>query len=110
MSQRRKSTLAKARKYSDFLLYQATGGSMGKEFVAKEGFEDKTDFGDKRGLLDSLIKIAQLESKDKADEEPESQFDRIQRGVNGSKIAGNTDGTDAAGADTDDSDSDSSDE
>lgn len=70
---------------------------MGKEFERKEGFEDKTDFADKRGLLDSLIKIATLESKEKADEEPDSIFDQIRSNAHG----GNTDGRkgDSAGDD-----------
>lgn len=89
MSKRSKNpTLSKARKYSDYLLHMATGGSMGKEFEKKEGFEDKTDFADKRGLLDSLIKIATLESKEKAEDEPESTFDRIRSNAHG----GQTDG------------------
>lgn len=104
MSKRRHTTLTTARKYSDFLLYQATGGSMGKEFLKKEGFEDTTDFGDKRGLLDSLIKIAQLESKNKEGDEPESAFAQIQRNLNGSKIADNAGENGTESDATDDSD------
>ena len=70
---------------------------MGKQFERKEGFEDKTDFADKRGLLDSLIKIATLESKEKAEDEPDSIFDQIRSNAHGGISDG--DKRDSAGAD-----------
>lgn len=83
MSKRRPIALDKAKRYSDFLLYQATGGTMGAAPVAMlEGKDaEGLTFGEKRSLLDSLIKIATLESKQE-DEGVESGFDMIKRGLN----------------------------
>ena len=86
MAKHRNDTLDKARKYSDFLLYQATGGTIGKP--PKSSPNDFTSqgemtMGEKRGLLDSLIKIAAMEGK--FEEPPDSAFDLIKRGLNGSQ-------------------------
>lgn len=112
MARKRSATLDKARKYSDFLLYTATGGTMGKPFVRKESIPDDMDFADKRSLLDSLIKIAILESKEKGADEGEGEFDRIRREMNASSAAhdeGNDSGTPAGEAESDDSEDDFSD-
>lgn len=67
--------LLTAKAYADILLYQATGGMIGTK-IDKDS-KDMT-FGEKRGLLDSLIKIAALEKEDEGEEEL-SGFDQIRR-------------------------------
>lgn len=83
MARKRKDNyLEKAKEFADTLLHQATGGSMGKA-SAPAPEENKLSFAEKRGLLESLIKIHALEQKSAADnpEEGESAFDIIQREV-----------------------------
>lgn len=108
MARKKNSALEKAKKYSDFLLYTATGGTMGKPFVRKENIPDEMDFADKRSLLESLLKIAQLEAKDKSEDDGEGEFDRIRREMNASAAAhdeGNDSGKSGAGGRPEDSDS-----
>lgn len=81
---KKKSSLDTARRYSELLLYQASGGSMGKAPAKMSTGEESMTFGEKKGLLDSLIKIALLENKI---EEPEddSGFANIRRKLNAGK-------------------------
>ncbi|MGB6501650.1 MAG: hypothetical protein WBG19_09710 [Thermoplasmata archaeon] len=69
---RKQNMLRQAERYSQYLLWEATGGAMGKEPVrakaAKEG-EFALDFQTKRALLDSMIKLIGIKSK----VEPEDQ-------------------------------------
>lgn len=71
---RRRNIVKDAERYSQYLLYEATGGAMGREPPkSKNGNPDpefKVDFNTKRALLDSLIKLATIKNKvDPADEE-----------------------------------------
>jgi len=66
---RRKNLIKEAERYSQFLLFEATGGAMGraplrsksKDAEKDDGF--KIDFQTKRALLDSMIKLASVRSK-----------------------------------------------
>lgn len=65
MSRKRNSaSIFKAKKFADLLLYEASGGTIGTKSV---GNAEAMTFGERRGLLDSLIKIASLEQKDAED-------------------------------------------
>lgn len=74
--------LVKAKRYADLLLFQISSGNMGQS-PEKEIKNEIATFGEKRGLLDSLIKIAILETKDVGDED-ESGFELIRRKIDGS--------------------------
>lgn len=86
MAKSKRDALSKARQYSDFLLFQATGGIIGMK--PKPGFKEPEGitFGEKRGLLDSLLKIATMESQ--IEEPEESPFEAMRRAINGSETAG----------------------
>lgn len=71
-------SLSKAKRYSDLLLYEATGGTIG---TAPSGKSETMTFGEKRGLLDSLIKIASLEQRDVDDNPEESGMDLIRKQI-----------------------------
>lgn len=73
-----KDALKKAKWYSDILLFEATGGTMGKPLHDDAKPREGMTFAEKRGLLDSLIKIAGLDFKVNPEEE-ESVFDTIKR-------------------------------
>lgn len=75
---KRSDELIKAIKYADLLLYQFSGGNLGTkpEIVIKN---EVATAGEKRGLLDSLIKLADMKRKDSADDESESAFDIIKK-------------------------------
>lgn len=77
MSRKRNAvSITKAKKFADLLLYEASGGTIGTK---PEGNAEAMTFGERRGLLDSLIKIASLEQKD-ADDGPEvSGMDLIRK-------------------------------
>ena len=71
---RKRNMLREAEKYAQFLLWEATGGSMGREPVkGKDKKEDefKVDFGTKRALLDSMIKLIGIKQKVDPEEEDE---------------------------------------
>jgi hypothetical protein len=85
MARKRNASLEKVKKYSDFLLYEATGGTMGKPLERKADIPNDIEFSDKRSLLESLLKIAQLEAKDKEENDTgEGEFDRIRNEINAS--------------------------
>lgn len=85
----KKDTLTLAKNYAEFLLYQATGGSMGKEPKTVDGEKaaETATFAEKRGLLDSLIKISSLERKD-TDGEDESIFEALRSKASDSAKSG----------------------
>jgi len=79
MAKRKKSDeLIKATKFSDLLLYEITGGNMGTKPVTPIKNSVAT-FGEKRGFLDSLIKLADMKRKDSVDDEGDSAFDIIRK-------------------------------
>lgn len=69
---RRRNMLRDVERYAQMLLHEATGGAIGREPVraksAKEG-EFLVDFGTKRALLDSMIKLLTVKSKVDPEEE-----------------------------------------
>lgn len=76
-------TLIDAKKYYKLLLYEASAGNLG----TKPEYDTKNEtmtFSEKRGLLDSIIKISQLEVKSSENDEVESGFDLIRSQLNGS--------------------------
>lgn len=78
MSRRKKNqSLSKAKEFADYLLWEMTSGNMGTAPSTK-GKNSTATLGEKRGLLDSLLKIAALEKSDE-DEEETSGFDKIRR-------------------------------
>lgn len=83
MAKKKKVTaLDTAKELSAILLYEVTGGAMGK------ACEGQINFIEARSLLESIIKIRALELKSEEDEEEESAFDIIQKEVkNGGKKA-----------------------
>lgn len=74
----KKKALNTAEAFANYLLYTATGGNLGEK-PEKEFKNEGATFGELRGLLDSLIKIASLERESEADEEAPSGFDAIKR-------------------------------
>lgn len=94
-----KDALKKAKLYSDILLFEATGGTMGSALIEDAKPREGMTFAEKRGLLDSLIKIASLDHKVNPEEE-ESVFDTMKRAKDASK-------TSRSEADTGDSSRDS---
>lgn len=79
MSKKRSAlSLSKAKRYADFLLYEITGGNLG---VKPENLitNSTATFAEKRGLLDSLVKIASLEQKDTDDGPEVSGMDLIRK-------------------------------
>lgn len=79
-------SLVKAKKYADILLYQATNGTMGKK-LENEPSEQTMTFAEKKGLLDTLIKIAAIDQKI---EEPEQNvgFAALKGAYNDSRTSG----------------------
>jgi hypothetical protein len=80
MSRTRNSTLKTAKKYSNLLLYEATGGILGVAPIGAKKTRNMT-FAEKKGLLTELLKLAELEKKHKEDEVDESPFAQMKRGV-----------------------------
>lgn len=97
-----KDALKKAKQYSDILLFEATGGTMGAPLAEDAKAREGMTFAEKRGLLDSLVKIAILDHKVNP-EEDESVFDTIKRNTgNGNKAGGSEiDSGESAGNDLD---------
>lgn len=87
-----KDALKKAKWYSDILLFEATGGSMGTPPIDDAKSGKGMTFAEKRGLLDSLIKIAGLDHKVNPDDE-ESVFDTIRKNTNDGKASGSEENT-----------------
>lgn len=79
-----KDTLKKAKLYSDILLFEATGGTMGTPLESGSKTPEGITFAEKRGLLDSLYRIAGLDHKVNPEEE-ESVFDTIRKNKNAAK-------------------------
>lgn len=76
----KKKALMTAEKFANYLLYQATGGNLGEK-PEREYSNSNATFGELRGLLDSLIKIATLERENEENEETPSGFDAIKREI-----------------------------
>lgn len=75
---REPESLINAKKYSEFLLWEATGGALGTEPALVNTNENIT-FAEKRGLLDSILKIATIDRKEQDDDPGESLFDTMRR-------------------------------
>lgn len=73
-------TLTDSQKYYQLLLYEASGGVLGAKPVEEQKPTNMT-FAEKRGLLDSIIKVAQLEDKANEGEEGPSGLDLIRKGL-----------------------------
>jgi hypothetical protein len=106
MAKKKKSQVINdAKKYYKLLLWEATGGSLGSEpEAAPNGKKSDATFAEKRGLLDSLIKIAQLEAKGNEGFEDESGFEKIRKDIYASREngrAGNLGGTESEGGSDD---------
>lgn len=82
MAKKRKpQTLNDARRLYRLLLWNASNGNLGTEpekTLSNEGIT----FAEKRGLLDSIIKIAQMEAKSAGNEEEPSGLELIKRNLN----------------------------
>ena len=90
MAQKRKRTagaLKDAQKFYQFLLYEATSGSLGQAPNVSDKPQSMT-FGEKRGLLDSIIKVAALQRQVAGDVEEESPFEAIRKQINASREDG----------------------
>lgn len=86
MRKKKSQTLTDAKKFYKLLLFEASGGNLGTKpelTVKNEGMT----FAEKRGFLDSLIKISELERKAAESDEGESFFDKLK----GKSNAGGTD-------------------
>lgn len=72
-----------AEKYAEYLLFEATDGSIGREKKKLNSANERPlDFNEKRALLDSLIRLVGV--KNKVDpEEDESDFDSFKEIMNG---------------------------
>lgn len=110
MSRQKKSqALADAKKFYKLLLYEATGGNLGTK-PEVEIKNQMADFGEKKGLLAEIIKLAQIEQKSIEDQPEVSGLDMIRNQLNGSRTGagrGNIGGTSEDSTDdaTDDSSS-----
>lgn len=72
-------SLLDAKKYYRFLLWEATGGTLGTSPEAKNSINENITFAEKRGLLDSIIKIAAGDKKDQEDEGEDGFFDVMKK-------------------------------
>ena len=85
MAKRAKNkTLTDAQKYYQLLLYEASGGVLGVAPTVEQKQSNAT-FAEKRGLLDTIVKIAQFEDKSNEDEEAPSGLDIIRKQLNGDR-------------------------
>lgn len=84
MKKRKSQVLTDAKKFYKILLYNASGGNLGTE-PEKKVTDNSITFAEKRGFLDSLIKIAQLEAKSNEGFEEESGFDKIRKDIYASR-------------------------
>lgn len=85
MARNRKSqAMADAKKFYKLLLYEASGGNLGTK-PETEIKNNTADFGEKKGLLAEIIKLATLEQKAIEDSPEESGIDMIRRQLNGSR-------------------------
>lgn len=82
-----KDSLKLAKQYRDILLYDITGGSMGVPLEEGCSFKEGMTVAEKKGILDSLLKTADLDSKVNPKEE-ESEFDTIKRNKYDSEVDG----------------------
>lgn len=85
MSRQRKSqALNDAKKFYKLLLYEATGGNLGTK-PEVEIKNNTADFGEKKGLLSEIIKLATLEQKSIEDQPEVSGLDMIRNQLNGNR-------------------------
>lgn len=109
MAKKRKSQVINdAKKYYKLLLYEASGGALGSK-PEGEGKKSDATFAEKRGLLDSLIKIAQLEAKGNEGFEDESGFEKIRKDIYASRENGRAEDIGRVEGSFDDSGTDSED-
>ena len=88
MSRQRKSqALSDAKKFYKLLLYEATGGNLGTK-PEKEIKNQVADFGEKKGLLAEIIKLATIEQKSIEDQPEVSGLEMIRNQLNGSRSSG----------------------
>lgn len=76
----KKKALNTAERYAELLLYIVSGGNLGTK-PEKEIVNSTATFGEMRGLLDSLIKIATLEKESEADDEGPSGLDILRKNI-----------------------------
>ncbi len=70
---KKRNLLSQSERYAEYLLFEATGGTMGREPKKTEEVNSNVstlDFNDKRAFLDTLIKLVSI--KNKVDPEDES--------------------------------------
>lgn len=106
MRKKNSKSVINIQKYSELLLYEASGGRLGtppKELPPDTVKKPESmTFGEKRSFLDSLVKIAELERKSATEEEEESFFDKMQKKAKPYAGTKSSDGRNS-GADTADS-------
>ena len=73
---KRKNTLDIASEYREFLLYETTGGAMGKPTPKPVGVE----FSDKNKFYELMLKQSDIEIKSGVVEQEENMFDKIKQG------------------------------
>lgn len=78
MAKKKSKELINATKLADLLLYEITGGNLGTK-PEKEIKNNVATFGEKRGFLDSMIKLADMKRKDSEGDEEDSAFDIIRK-------------------------------
>ena len=83
MARKSSRALKDAQQFYRLLLYQASGGTIGKA-PEKKMPNDSITFGEKRALLDSIVKISEIERKSESDKEPVSGLDLIRKNLDAS--------------------------
>jgi hypothetical protein len=96
MSRTKNTTLKTAKKYSNLLLWQATGGIMGTK-PDGAGKTDNITFSEKKALLTELLKLAELEKKHKEDEVDMSPFMSMKRGIRDGGVEDSDRGSEGSG-------------
>ncbi len=81
---RRSRTILNAQKFMQQLLYEASGGSIGKSPEKKDGVGEGIEWKDKRALLDTILKMYQLEEKLKPEDEDDMGLDYLRGQLHGS--------------------------
>jgi hypothetical protein len=102
MSRTSKNTLRVAKRFSNLLLFEASGGSMGSKPDGTRKTENIT-FAEKKAFLSELLKLADLEIKHKPEDDDESPFAAMKKGVkHGGKAAFDGGNKESGGEDTSD--------
>lgn len=82
--QRKSQAMTDAKKFYRLLLWEASGGNLGTK-PEIEVKNQTADFGEKKGLLSEIIKLATLEQKAIEDEPEVSGLDMIRKQLNGDR-------------------------